>query len=211
MNTKLNSIITFATGAILGSLVTWKCLEKKYKQIAQEEIDSMREYYRNKDFTVKDIVKAAVDEGLNVDISMVDREKYLDSESERCEKLRKEVTTGESIDIPIPQEYADLTSQYTSKEVNPMEDRPYVISPEEYGDIDGYECISLNYYADGVVADDSDNIIENVEYVIGEDSLDHFGEYEEDCVFVRNDTTRCDYEILRDTRNFEDIMNGNEE
>ena len=199
MNTKLNNAIIFAAGAFFGSLATWKFVEKKYKRIAQEEIDSMKEYYREKSCERNN----PVDD---------DTEKYLDSESERCEELREGILTGGSIDIPIPQEYKDLISRYTNnKEVNPMADRPYVIPPEEYGDIDGYKCISLNYYADGVVADDFDNIIENVEYVVGEESLDHFGEYEEDCVFVRNDTTRCDYEILRDTRNFEDIMNGNED
>lgn len=200
MNTKLNKVIIFAAGAVFGSLATWKFVEKKYKQIAQEEIDSMREYYRSR---VRDAKE-------NNDVEK-EAEEYLEAESEKCEEIRESVLMGGSIDIPIPQEYADIVSQYTSKEVSPMEDRPYVISPDEYGDIDGYECISLNYYADGVVADDFDNVVENVNYVIGEDSLDHFGECEDDCVFVRNDSLRCDYEILRDTRHFEDIMNGNEE
>ena len=38
----------------------------------------------------------------------------------------------------------------------------------------------------------------DVENTIGIDSLNHFGEYEEDSVFVRNDIKKCDYEILLD-------------
>ena len=34
------------------------------------------------------------------------------------------------------------------------------------------------------------------------DALDHFGEYEEDAVFARNDAKRCDYEILKDERTY---------
>ena len=39
------------------------------------------------------------------------------------------------------------------------------------------------------------------EDIVG-DALNHFGEYEEDSVFVRSDPKRCDYEILRDLRSY---------
>ena len=35
----------FLAGGAIGSLVTWKLVKTKYEQIADEEIDSMREYY----------------------------------------------------------------------------------------------------------------------------------------------------------------------
>ena len=63
----------------------------------------------------------------------------------------------------------------------------------------------MNYYADGVLADDFDVVIDDVENTVGEDSLTHFGEYEDDSVFVRNDERELDYEILKDMRRFEDI------
>ena len=51
-----------------------------------------------------------------------------------------------------------------------------------------------------------DDVIYNVDNVIGEDSLNHFGEYEEDSVFVRNDSMATDYEILRDLRAYSDVV-----
>lgn len=191
MNTKLNSVITFVAGAFIGSLVTWKFVEKKYEQKAIEEIEAVKEFYRGQDD----------------DTEGPDTEEYLDSESERCEEVREGVLMGGAIDIPVPQEYSNLTAKYAGKEVDRVVDRPYIIPPEEYGELD-YECISLNYYADGVVADDFDEIIRDIDELIGEESLSHFGEYEDDAIFVRNDTTRCDYEILRDTRNFSELMSG---
>ena len=84
-------------------------------------------------------------------------------------------------------------------------DGPYVISPDEFGNEFDYEEVSLTYYADGVLTDDQDNIIEDVEGLVGLDSLNHFGEYEDDSVFVRNDALQTDYEILADLRNYSDV------
>lgn len=85
---------------------------------------------------------------------------------------------------------------------------PRVISPDEFGDEDGYDEISLTYYADGTVTDDSDRVMSEseIEETIGIDSLTHFGEYEDDSVFVRNDRLKADYEILLDRRTYADIL-----
>jgi hypothetical protein len=85
---------------------------------------------------------------------------------------------------------------------------PRVIPPETYGDQDGYDEISLTYYADGTVTDDNDRAMgeDEIEETIGKESLTHFGEYEDDSVFVRNDRLKADYEILMDQRTYEDIL-----
>lgn len=85
-------------------------------------------------------------------------------------------------------------------------DKPYIITPEEFSDGD-YNTETLTYWADGVVTDIDDEPLsdDQIEELIGEDSLTHFGEYEDDSVFVRNDRLRTDYEILADTRRYEDF------
>jgi len=85
-------------------------------------------------------------------------------------------------------------------------DRPYVIPPEEFGELHGYETISLTYYADNVLADELDELVEDVDDVVGLDSLKTFGRYEDDSVFVRNDRLKADYEILADLRNYSDVV-----
>ena len=84
---------------------------------------------------------------------------------------------------------------------------PYVITPEEFGELKEYETIELTYYADFVLADNRNNPIEDVDDVIGLDSLDHFGEYEDDSVFVRDDERKIDYQILLDPRKYSDVVN----
>ena len=87
-----------------------------------------------------------------------------------------------------------------------MEMKPYVISPEEFGEFEDYERISLSYYADQILADEDDEKVEDVDNVVGLESLIHFGEFEDDSVFVRNDRLKCDYEILLDQRTYSDII-----
>ena len=80
-----------------------------------------------------------------------------------------------------------------------------MISPEEFGEFEEYEKISLTYYADQVLTDENDEEVDNVEECVGVESLNHFGDYEDDSVFVRNDRLKCDYEILLDQRNYTSI------
>ena len=49
-------------------------------------------------------------------------------------------------------------------------------------------------------------IVDDIEETVGEDSLEHFGEYEDDSVYVRNDAKKCDYEILLDQRYYQEIL-----
>lgn len=182
MNNGIKTIFVFSLGAAIGSVVTWKLLKTKYEQIAQEEIDSVKETFS------KTFNKSA--ENLN---------KKSDVEGLEDEML----------------EYTTLTKNYTSdskKEEKGGSDSmdnygPYVISPDEFGELEEYDTISLTYYADEVLADDQNEVIDDIDDIVGLDSLDHFGEYEDDSVFVRNDELKCDYEILLDTRRYSDLEN----
>ena len=86
----------------------------------------------------------------------------------------------------------------------PKDDEPgaYEIREVEIGgEMEGYTQISLTYFDDGILSDENGVIIDEPEDIVG-DALNHFGEYEEDSVFVRSDPKRCDYEILRDLRSY---------
>lgn len=203
MNSTLKGVLIFVLGAAAGSLATWKLIEKKYKDIAQEEIDSVKD-------TFSKMKKNEYPDKLE---DYPDFEEFDDSDDvEEEPKPEQKIDRNNKPDIV---EYAKILSEtgYTNyaerqdkkekKGVEPVEDeRPYVISPDEFGEKDGYESVTLTYYADGVLTDYFDNVISNVDEVVGFDSLDHFGEYEDDVVFVRNEKMETDYEILRDLRDF---------
>ena len=191
MNNGLKSFLMFTVGAAAGSLVTWKLLKTTYERIAQEEIDSVKEVYYK-----------AAEEAMNI--------------LDEADKAQKEYEEGSSKNKPNMKKYSSMISNLSyvnSKEDNTDEDeeyedddRPYVISPDEFGEFEDYEQISLTYYADGILADEMDNEIEDVDNIVGLDSLDTFGKYEDDSVYVRNDSLKCDYEILADNSNYSDII-----
>lgn len=166
----LKTVFIFAAGAALGSAVTYKVVKTKFERIAQEEIDSVKEAF------------------------LQDKK---DNEEE-AEEAEPHTFSEED-----KEEYTELIKKYNKSDENEVQarvvDKPYIIRPDEYDELD-YETVSLIYYADGILTDDMDNIIDedDIEDMIGVDSLNHFGEFEDDSVFVRNDVTKTDYEILKD-------------
>lgn len=188
MNKTINFMM-FVLGVAVGSVVTWRYVEKKYEQIAQDEIDSVKEVFskREAEFTEDTEVRIKADNA-----------KEKPNIIEYAARLREQGYTN----------YSDMVDEKPEEvKEEPMSvDKPYVIAPEEFGELDDYETISLTYYADQILADDNDVIVDDVEDVVGFDSLNSFGEYEDDSVFVRNDRLKCDYEILLDQRKYSSVI-----
>jgi len=196
MKNTMTSLFIFAVGAAVGSVVTWKLIKTKYEQIAQEEIDSVKEVFgrRHKDTADSEQPNDVSDESIQIESisNKPDIREYASQIMKTCQYTN----------------YATVTDEAESDDVTKEESEdmggPYVITPEEFSECE-YDIVSLTYYADGILANDQDEIIEDVDDVVGKDSLNHFGEYEDDSVYVRDDALKIDYEILRDVRNYNDI------
>ena len=124
MNNKITSFMMFIFGAAIGSVATWQYIKKKYERIAQEEIDSVKETFS------KLVVKSK------------------DNESEENNNTRTIVERAK--DKPSVAEYAvwfvgggvnysdtdsfSKDSNVSKEEVdeNMINDKPYVISPDEF-------------------------------------------------------------------------------
>ena len=198
MSETIKKIFIFIAGAGLGAIVSWQFLKNKYEQIANEEIASVKEAYNKKD-------------NISADES---------EEDEFQEKYYEKTADGKLVETTLPSEeevneYKKIVSNYTSNEnekkgVTDMPRGPYVIKPEEFGNMD-YDLVSLEYYADKVLVDEDDHPIQDIEYMVGEDSLEHFGEYEDDTVYVRNDLIKTDFEILLvESRYYDDDVDDDE-
>lgn len=198
----ITNLALFAAGAIVGSAVTWKVIKTKYEQIANEEIESVKEVYSRR--YAEDSVQDEPEEDILEEDDEEDEgdDKYIEIEDPSY--LRDDYVE----ELKLKQEEIISNERYDNKEEENMEyNVPQVISPEEFGEIEEYETVSLTYYADDVLADESDIPIqeEDIDDMIGYESLTTFGKYEDDSVFVRNDEYETYYEILLDTRNFADL------
>ena len=192
----MKNLLCFVAGAAIGSVVTWKLIEKKYKDLADEEIESVIETFKNrKPRITKDNVKETVEKVIN---------KYKEPK-----EIVEDIVTAERYSIENEEEIdEDDESNYTIDIDN--DDTvitPYVIEPEQFGEYNEYGTKTLTYYADNVLTDEIDNPITSEEMItmIGPDALDHFGEYEDDSVYIRDEMNEMDYEILKSEKKFSEI------
>lgn len=199
MGDSVKNFIMFAAGAAIGSVITWNFVKAKYEQIANEEIASVKDTYAKK---LEEIRDREIEDELGED----DEDDFYEEDTDE-----EEFSEGDM------ENYYDAVREYEHNDYgnstkNELEvDKPYVISPEEFGEFDNYEQISLTYYDDGYLADDMDDLVEDVEDIIGWELLNHIGEYEEDAIHIRNDSLKTDYEILRVMDRYSDISRDNQE
>ena len=179
MKNKLTHVAMFVAGAALGAGAACLYFKKKYERIANEEIASVKEMF-------------------------VKKEEKTDEDNEKVEK-EEETDSNKQIYTQLIHDYVNYSNSTPTANIRD-EEKPYVIRPEEFGEVDGYEEITLIYYADGYLADENLELIEgdDIDDTVGADFASHFGEYEDDSVFIRNDYRECDYEILMSARDYEE-------
>lgn len=196
MNRGFLAFTSFLVGGAVGAFIAWKAIDKYYADLAEEEIQSVKERYYGE-------------------------EKNSYQEESNDKEHKREQYPNKTNDI---HEYAKLLSkeQYVDYQKNDTESLDeedddtydiYVISPDEYGDKAGteewndWELEGLVYFQDGVLCDERDNPIQEVELTVGRDWVTKFGYYgDEDVVHVRNEGLKTDYEIVKDYRNYRDIV-----
>lgn len=197
MNNNIKCAIAFALGAAVGVAASWKIMEAKYKQIANEEIESVKEV-----FSVKPVEETSEEQ---------DDEEAEEDEEEPVEEPAKPSMT-EYADILAHSGYVTPKHQYATygqireKEGGSYYDDPYVIPPGELGECD-YDVITLTYFeGDGVLADEMDELVDDLDATVGADFSEHFGEFEDDTVCIRNDARKVDFEIMLDVRKYSEMM-----
>ena len=185
----MNSKVTFIIGTIVGGGIgvagTYSYFKDKYEKLAEEDFNSRRVFDEDKKDESEEPVAEKTADSRTVDKPSI---------AEYAARLQKEGYVN----------YSDMQDKKQKQEI--AVDRPYVIQPSDFGEYEDYEKISLTYTADGVLLDDMNEIVDDIEETVGEDSFEHFGEYEDDSVYVRNDAKKCDYEILLDQRNYQKIF-----
>jgi len=137
---KISTFVVFTVGAGLGVAATWFYVKKKYEQLAQEEIESVKEVFSQRE-AEPDIKRETAN-----------RAKEKPGIAEYAAGLNKLGYTN----------YSDVKPKEEPKNM----DSPYVISPEEFGEFEDYEKISLTYYADKKLADDEDVLVDDVDGVV---------------------------------------------
>ena len=182
----MKKILSFTLGAAIGALVSWVYHKNKYEEMVQQEIEALRKYSENKsnefEMTKNDVPN----------ISYINENKDFD-------KANKIINhCGYSNDDYDQTELKELKEKYT---------KPFIITPEAFGTMIGFDTDTYYYYKDDVIANGDQVKVESVESVFGlstDEIKKNFGIYEDSAVYIRNMQLECDYEILIEEENFYD-------
>lgn len=171
----IKNIIIFSSGVVVGVLATYKYFEVKSEKRINDEVQEIRDYYKE---------------------SETHDTRYRDRIKEEVDEDYKEAVR-------------DYTSYATSKPVKKKEEKellPYIIEPDSFGEEEDYEQIYLTWYAgDNHLADDMDELIDDIDGTVGIDNLKEIGKYEDDILHIRNDELKCYYEICKSLDKYHDL------
>ena len=191
----------FLGGLITGAVITYFAMKNKCEEYIQKEIKEVKDELHNRHNDVENEV-----------IDVEETEEVKDTEDDVTEEIK------DTEDAENHQEYNDIINEYApSNEVEiseiEREDDPrfaHIVTPEDFGSIEGYDYDSLYWHPNNVVTNNTDtesrhpDELYNLVGMSWSEIESHFGEYEDDTVFVRNNDLKCDYEILRTIEDFEE-------
>lgn len=195
------SILTmFVIGAATGSVATWFYLKKHYEKIIQQEIDSVKSIYANRNAVLYSEVFDKPEKKSSINTSPTEEDEISDLKS-NVVRYAAELQRAGYIN------YNEQVQKNTNeKKDDDMTEKPYIITPDEFEYEEDFITVSLTYYEkDKILADYDDEIIEDIDNTVGNDFSQHFGEYEEDVVYIRNERLKYVYEICRDIRSYDEV------
>lgn len=206
MHTNTKLMMTFLMGAAAGGLLSYVLYKERIEQAAEEEIESMKEYYQNlieeidedHDRELDKLIRV-LDEEEQISSDFVDyTEKYSSDEGEEYVRVEKENNdmpgyTPQKIIKPVEEmeEYREMYNDILEGEdeledgfeedphnLDFEEDEPYIISVEDFEySMNHLDKITLFYYDyDDILTDEMDEVIPDPTVVVGMDALTSFGD-----------------------------------
>lgn len=186
MASNLGKVLIFAAGAAIGSLITYKVVKDKMEEIIEQEVDEMREHYKNKQ------------EELKEEKEEIQEEEVVDENDKYEEMVSTKGYVNYSNTRSIRNSEIELADGPDEEEIIP-EDLPFIIPAEEYGEHPTYAQFTLYWYEDDVVLDDLNEPLDDYDEMIGDENLDVFRDSAHtSAVYIQNDRIQAYFEILRD-------------
>lgn len=184
MSNMIKNVLIFGAGAIIGSICSIQMVKERLKEDAESEIAEMRAYYRDKMKENKE------EETITKEEEFEPIEEVIEKEEKQMEKIIQDKGY-------VNQKEEEVSNTY---------DIPYVINEEEYGSEEDYDTEVLTYFADKVLVDEVDEIIEDMDTVVGLGNLSIFEEFEgAKTIYVRNEIYKTDFMICKDDWNYSDL------
>lgn len=172
-------IVAFGAGLVMGSALGYFTSKQKHAKERDEAINKIRNIWYEDNLQNDADAKEEYSKIVNV---------YTNDIPENRECYSEISNKNDSLDIFDD----EVESKKTVKDI-------FIISPDEFNENPEFDSSTLWYYEnDDILVDESNNIIKSddiYKYIIP-DFRNHIGEYEEDCLHIRNGILRTDFEII---------------
>lgn len=204
----MNKAIIFGLGVAAGSVGTYFAVKKAIEARTDKEIESVVETFKERFDKMESILTDEQREELGIYSSSkeilkdepieINHPKPIEERNEIQNNYEQEMRKlGYSTGVDL----SEGTDNH-AESITQIGSTPYVITEDEFGEF-GNDEETLIFYADGVLATEDDDPIDDVKELIG-NCLNEFGEYDER-LYVRNQEREIDYIILRSEKLWVDI------
>lgn len=210
------ALVSLGAGVAIGYRFAHKHLKTTFEVIAEQEIREAKEFYAvlNKEGELKTPEEAV--ESLIPKTEREGIEALHNYQGVRQHVKVEETARGINVETTVETSGEPEVHKNIFVDNKPFEEdewdydvemgerssrRPYIIHHDEFMENeDDLEQANYTYYAgDAVLIDESDEVVENVNELVGEDNLKRFGHGSKakNTVYIRNDKLNMAFEIVR--------------
>lgn len=215
MENDVKNVLYFVAGAIAGASASYFIVKKAVKESYELEIDSIKKYYYHKMANEKMANESAencLDEAANDISEPIDSEKELTSKSSLIEEASKIAKTHNYIPYekpPIEEVVKDISVKRS------IWDPPFKVNPKP-GDMwngfpEDFDIVSVNYFSDGVIADDWDKKVSLLDSDSNEIDISSMFDTGEETIYVQCNQYKIIYEISKDLRRYSDVVGSSDD
>lgn len=222
---QLKVLAAFSVGTGLGALVTYLLAKKQfeaelvkeiqdvktnYRSLRKEDYESFTDYSsKNRPEVIKDEALASLEVNAILEHAKLNEEMKTQVEQYQSESVFNRFEHKEPEDKHLIPADANETL-FENLKATRTEDKPYLISIDEYHDeFNHWQKQSVTYFAgDNIIAYEDDTVMMDPDETIGTINLSRFGVMSQDehIVYVRNHRLNIDYEIVLDDGKYSEMM-----
>lgn len=211
-----------AAGAAVSHFITKKIVKTRLQEIMDEELERTKRFYENREHIAIDksepvtdpedmlfylaaakLVKEKGDDPANLETFLARGENEFLAEGP-SPTLQKLAEAGQEA-VAVKKnafDQEDITKLWTAQnDAAIAEDKPHVITKQEFFEAENdWPQISYTYFdGDGVLADEKEDMVPDVEASVGQMNLTRFGWLSEDnnTVYVRNPEAEIEFEVVQ--------------
>lgn len=195
----MNKLVIFACGALIGAvggiLGTRGYFKKKYEEIADEEIRSVKLKYKydtkSNDIKGDEVIirdsKGVNKKFIDAEKKMIDYTSYYSNNAKKIAEMDLELDPGgPEDDDPDEKRNAELRRKMAvNYGIEEIDER-------DYGEFPHFECRDLFYYNDGIIADENEEIVAEPDRLIGDISK-LVENATDDYIYIRNNSISADF------------------